>query len=328
MVWHYRSGHIPITKMFDLCKCGYLHRRFLDLTDQNIICHSCFFGKCKRKPWRTKGPPGYLRSDEDNFPGAKVSVDHVISVQPGLVPRMDGCHTKDRIIGACVFLDDCTRYSYTHLQTSIDGDQTLKAKQGFEQHSASFGVKIKAYHADNGIFAERSFRDEIEISEQKITFCGVGAHHQNGIVEIHIGILTLGTRTNLLHAQRRWPEAIGTILWSYAWKDFERRYNHFFLNTEGLSTTNLYSSTTVRTDMRGIHPFGYPVFVLSSGLQNAGSMIPKWDPRARVGVYIGHSPCHTGNIALVLNPKTLRVSPQFHIVFDDEFSIVSFMRNG
>ena len=69
--------------------------------------------------------------------------------------------------------------------------------------------------------------------------------------------------------------------------------------------------------MRGIHPFGCPVFVLLFGLQNVGSMIPKWNPRARVGVYLGHSPCHVGNIALVLNPKTLRVSPQFHIVFDN-----------
>ena len=69
--------------------------------------------------------------------------------------------------------------------------------------------------------------------------------------------------------------------------------------------------------MRGIHPFSCPVFILSSGLQNVGSMFPKWNPRARVGVYLGHSPCHAGNIALVLNPKTLRVSPQFHIVFDN-----------
>lgn len=47
-----------------------------------------------------------------------------------------------------------------------------------------------------------------------------------------------------------------------------------------------------------------------------------------MGIYLGHSPCHAGNVALVLNPKTLQVSPQFHLVFDDEFLTVSFMRNG
>ena len=241
---------------------------------------------------------------------------------------MDGRHTKDRITGACVFIDNHTNYSYSHLQTSIDGAQTIAAKRGFEQHANNCGVSIAAYHADNGIFAEQSFRDEVQSSHQRISFCAVGAHHQNGIVERHIGTLTQGSRTTLLHAQRRWPEAIGTILWPFAWKDFERRYNNLFLDTDGLSPLNRFTGTTVRTDIRRFHPFGCPVFVLASGLQNAGSMIPKWDPRARVGIYLGHSPCHSGNVALVLNPKTLRVSPQFHLVFDDEFSTVPFMRNG
>ena len=78
--------------MLDLCERGYSPRCFLDLTDQNIICPSCVFGKYKRKPWRTKGSPGFLRSDADNFPGAKYQI---ISAQPGLVLQMDDRHTKD-----------------------------------------------------------------------------------------------------------------------------------------------------------------------------------------------------------------------------------------
>ena len=328
MAWHYRSGHLPIKKMFSICKRGYFPSRFLELEGINLVCPSCIFGKCKRRPWRNKGKPGSLRSEADNFPGAKVSVDHVISAQPGLVPRMDGRHTRDRISGGCVFIDNDSRYSYTHLQSSIDGDQTLEAKQGFEYHSHTHGVTIKSYHADNGIFAEKLFRDQVQADEQSISYCAVGTHHQNGIVERHIGTLTHGARTNLLHAQRRWPEAIGSILWPFAWKDFERRYNHFHLDEEGLSPINRFTSTTVRSDIRTFHPFGCPVFVLAAGLQSAGSSIPKWDPRARVGIYLGHSPCHAGSVALVLNPTTLRVSPQYHIVFDDEFTTVPFMRNG
>jgi hypothetical protein len=328
MGWHYRSGHLPINRMFDLCKRGYFPRRFLELENTKLVCPSCIFGKCKRRPWRTKGSHGSLRSEDEKFPGAKVSIDHVISAQPGLVPRMDGRHTRDRISGGCVFIDNDSRYSYTHLQTSIDGVQTLEAKQGFEHHANTNGVAIKSYHADNGIFAEKFFRDQVQADGQRISYCAVGAHHQNGIIERHIGTLTHGARTNLLHAQRRWPEAIGTILWPFAWKDFERRYNHFYLDQDGLSPLNRFTSTTVRSDIRTFHPFGCPVFVLAAGLQSAGSAIPKWDPRARVGIYLGHSPCHAGSVALVLNPKTLRVSPQYHIVFDDEFTTVPFMRNG
>ena len=45
-------------------------------------------------------------------------------------------------------------------------------------------------------------------------------------------------------------------------------------------------------------------------------------------MYLGHSPVHAGSVALVLNLTTGHVSPQFHVVFDDEFSTVENLRNG
>ena len=55
---------------------------------------------------------------------------------------------------------------------------------------------------------------------------------------------------------------------------------------------------------------------------------PKWDPRSRLGIYVGRSPFHAGNVALVLNPQTGHISPQYHVVFDDTFSTVPFLRSG
>ena len=49
-------------------------------------------------------------------------------------------------------------------------------------------------------------------SNQTITFCAVGAHHQNGIVERRIKELTLIARTLLLHAIWHWPGYITTML--------------------------------------------------------------------------------------------------------------------
>ena len=328
MAWHVCSGHIPFTRMFQLVKHGLLPKKFQSLEKDKLICPTCAIGKCKRKPWRTRGKPGSLRSEDQNAPGAKVSIDHIISAQPGLVPRMDGRHTRSRINSGCVFIDNHTGYSYTHLQTSVDNEQTVAAKHGFELLAKTHDVDIKSFHADNGIFAEKQFRDAVDDDGQTISYCAVGAHHQNGIVERHVGTLTHGARTNLLHAQRRWPEAVGSILWPFAWKDFERRYNHLYLDSDGLSPINRFSKTNVKVDLKTFHPFGCPIFVLDNRLQSVGSAIPKWDPRARVGIYLGHSPCHAGSVALVLNPKSLRVSPQFHVVFDDEFSTVPFMRSG
>ena len=54
-------------------------------------------------------------------------------------------------------------------------------------------------------------------------------------------------------------------------------------------------------------------------------MVPKWNPRSRLGIDVGHSPYHAGSVALVLNPKILHISPQFRVAFDDDFSTVSFL---
>ena len=45
-------------------------------------------------------------------------------------------------------------------------------------------------------------------------------------------------------------------------------------------------------------------------------------------MYLGHSPFHAGSVALVFNPRTGRVSPQFHVIFDDTFLTVPYMDAG
>ena len=57
-------------------------------------------------------------------------------------------------------------------------------------------------------------------------------------------------------------------------------------------------------------------------------MIPKWDPRARMGIYVGRSPSHASNVGLILNPRTGHVSPQFHVVYDDNFTTVPYLRTN
>jgi hypothetical protein len=83
------------------------------------------------------------------------------------------------------------------------------------------GINSKAYHADNGQFADKVFWDDCILSNQAITFCGVRSHHQNGIAEQKIKDITLGGHTLLLHAKRMLPEYISTILWPFAIKCYE-----------------------------------------------------------------------------------------------------------
>ena len=71
---------------------------------------------------------------------------------------------------------------------------------------------------------------------------------------------------------------------------------------------------------KSFHTLFSPIYVLDARLQNSGGAgPPKWEPRSRIGVYLGHLPFPAGNVALVWNSSTGRVSPQYHVVFDDEF---------
>ena len=113
---------------------------------------------------------------------------------------MDGMFTKGRITVVSVFLDSATGHSISHLQISTGDEETLAAKRTYEITVDANGVTIKSFYSDNGIYAEKSFTDDIKLSSQTIKFCSVSAHHQNGVAENHIGRLIRDTHTNLLHA--------------------------------------------------------------------------------------------------------------------------------
>ncbi len=74
-------------------------------------------------------------------------------------------------------------------------------------------------------------------------------------------------------------------------------------------------------DPTTFHVFGSLCFVLDSRLQSGIAGPLKWEPRSRLGIYVGHSPSHAGSVALVLNPRTGHVSPQFHVALMISFQL-------
>jgi hypothetical protein len=91
---------------------------------------------------------------------------------------------------------------------------------------------------------------------------------------------------------------------------------------DGTCTFGRFSGVEVAPNLKYNHAFGCPVYALNSKLAS-GKTIPKWNSRARVGLYIGPSPRHARNISLVLSLDTGLVSPQFHVQHDDFFETVS-----
>jgi len=225
---------------------------------------------------------------------------------------------------ATVFVDQYSRYSYVYLQKTASAEETIKAKIAFEMMSQQNGVKIEAYHADNGIFAANEFVRECYRNGQSLTFAAVGAHHTNGIAERRIRSLQDLARAMMIHANKRWPKAVNAHLWPYALRMANDALNEAPSrhHQERLTPTQLFTKTQVNVNSKHWMPFGCPVYVLDNALQGGSGIHHKWKERARVGIYIGRSPLHGRNVANVLSRTTGLVSPQFHVTFDPSFHTV------
>ena len=286
------------------------------------------------KPWKSKDKANSrIRSPVDNQPGECTSMDAMTSTSPGLIPQMSGFLTKRKFSAATIFVDHASSYGYVFLQENQTLETTLEAKASYERHASTFGIRIKSYHADNGRFADAKFHKIINNCNQQLTFCGVGAHHQNGIVERRIRTLTDSTRTLLAHTLHQWPKSlinkcVSPTLWPFALKYVNEKYNTYTFDKFGLSPLMKFSRT--KTDFlytKDEHTFGCPAFVLNSDLQ-VGNKIPKWDNRVRVGIYLGKLPHHAGSVGMILNLETGHISPQYHVLYDDDFTTVSDLAKG
>ncbi len=290
---------------------------------------ACLFGSAHKRPWSSKSKESHpIQKKSDNYPRARASLDHLVSAQPGLILQISGKLTGMQVNGATVFVDHYSDHVYVFLMQDLTLDEIL-AKHAYEQFLSSVGVTSKAYHANNGRFADKGFRDDCISCNQVITFCGVGGHHQNGIAEQKIKELTFGARTLLLHAKQMLPEYISTILWPFALKCCEDCLNNLVHCADNQTPyETLAGLDSSKIIMLNFHTFGCPCYVLDHRLQSGIGTVPKWEPRTRMGIYVGHSPPHASNVALILNPRTGHVSPQFHVVFDDDFTTVQYLCTG
>lgn len=118
------------------------------------------------------------------------------------------------------------------------------------------------------------------------------------------------------------------MLWPFALQYVVKVHNMFNFDVDGQSPYTKFTGAHTLPERVDFHPFGCPVFVLEAKLQTSSKSLPKWEPLSRLGIFLGHSPIHAGSAALVLNPATGHVSPQYHLVFDNASTTVSHMRNG
>ena len=127
------------------------------------------------------------------------------------------------------------------------------------------GITISEYTGDNGIYQSKLFKSFCDALNQKITYCGINAHHQNGITECNIQTITECTHTMLILAMTEWPDVITTELWPFALK-LAIDIQNATPTDSGLSPEEIFTRRKSRNRLKDFHTFGCPVFVLEVAL--------------------------------------------------------------
>ena len=320
--YHRRLGHRNMQEIQELARS----ERFglpKDLANCPIPrCADCQLGSQGRRPVHK----GSVVANKLQ-PGDSVHVDQMISPHIG-IPFRGSALMGYKVM--TVFVDAASSVTKVYFQTSTGGDETVASKVKFEAWCQSHNVQVKHYHADNGIFNKDAWRNHCTASKQSMSFCGVNAHHQNPLAENAIRRITNRARTAMMTIKLHWDmdklderERIKIEdYWPFACHTFAELDNEMPKGKGQIhSRISIFSKTAVTPHLTNFHAWGCPVYVLDPNLAS-GRSVPRWKPRSRLGLYLGPSPDHASNVALVLNLKTKNISPQYHCVFDDRFHTV------
>ena len=328
LLWHCRFGHKGFQAVQRILRqVPFLSASFKSASKCTIPrCEVCEYSKAHRRP--TQGnthhtnpkTDGHLKIDHLRA-GDKVSVDHFESRLKGRLFSGRGGANSGQYVGGCIFVDHMSGYIHVEPQLGFSSSETIRAKQDFEQFALNHGVLVDSYLADNGVFKANAFVQHIHTHNQRLSYCGVNAHHKNAIAERSIRTVSECARAMLLHSSLHWKDGIDSSLWPFAIEYASYIYNHL-PSGGGIAPADLFTGTTSpRHKLRDMHVWGAPVYVLDPTLQQ-GQKIPRWQPRSRRGIFMGFSRVHSSDVPMILNPSTGHVSPQYHVVFDDEFTTV------
>ena len=90
---------------------------------------ACQFGQAHCHPWKNKGKrSGSIQTPEQTKPGDGMSVDQIVSSQPGLIPQMSGFLSNQILWGATTFVNHVSDYVYVNLMRDLSLTNTLIKK--------------------------------------------------------------------------------------------------------------------------------------------------------------------------------------------------------
>ena len=109
-----------------------------------------------------------------------MAVDRFVVLVPG-TGRLSNTAGKEAIsncfTGGTIFVDLVMGFTFIKIQVSLRAEETLAAKEDFEQVMIEQGVHVRNYHGDNGIFISNAWKQYCGKRKQTYNFSGIGAHH-------------------------------------------------------------------------------------------------------------------------------------------------------
>ncbi len=255
-------------------------------------------------------------------PGDCISADYYISLVPGCLPHTFGQGKHGYTCGS-LFIDHASGKVFNFCQYSTNANKKIKSAQRLESMARQDNFMVKKYHSDNGFFATTAFKTHCKIQQQEFSFSSVGADHKNGVAKRNIKTIAQWARANMLHLALHWPAQANISFWPQAIEYSVWVFNQMPNAETGISPNKIWSSVRCfMEEFSRAHVFGYPVYVLNAALQD-GHKIPKWSPRTCLGLFLGFSDLHSSQVLLILNVQTGKISPQYHVIFDNKFETVN-----
>ena len=343
LLWHWKLGHANMQWIQTLCRDPKANSRRLVLETKEAkttscvipLCAACMLGKQHRRTPHSNH--GGLVDGKDSMlkrehlqPGDCVSIDQYESTIRGRLPHTYGKErTEEQYRGGTLFVDHASGMIFLANQVSLRVGETISSKKKFERFADEYGVKIREYRADNAPFGREEFLNHVHGNGQRISFSGVGAHHQNGVAERAVKTTMSWARTMLLHATIHWPEQMHLHLWPFAVEHAVWLWNHLPNRRTNIAPLEIFSGITFSDfhHLQRSHVWGCPVYVLDPKLQD-GKKLPKWQAKARRGQFLGISPDHSTTVGRILNLRSGFISSQYHVVYDDLFSTVPNADSG
>ena len=324
--WHYKLGHYNMNWIRSLIRSQVLPIRGQNVSISKCICQACQLSKQTRrsegavKKEIRKSKDGALKKNMTAV-GGRVSTDQFVSSLPGRLATTYGKEsTEKQFTGGTIFIDEASEYIHVENQVSLGAPETVRAKTRFEREAMRHGIAIRGYRGDNGVFKSAMFKQSCADLNQTLEFCGVGAHHHNGVAERGIRTISTCARTMLLHSMVHWPEETKLDLWPFAVDYAVYLWNRMPREKSKVSPLEIfYSTKSNHEDLKNARVWGCPVYVLEPTLQD-GKKLPRWKPRSKLGQFLGRSKVHATSVGLIKNVQTGGVSAQFHVVYDDHFS--------